>query len=180
MKKSESIAKTVEDNLNKKLTTRQKEFCRYYVEGIYSNAECARKAGYSPNVARFQASHLLSGKIYPQVVEYIQELQQEKERRYGVTLIGQLKRLSELSIKAEENNQYSASINAEKLRSALGGLTIDRRENIHSLDQMTKDDIVARLNQIQKQYPQLKTIEGEVKTIQKKDERVKLLETNKK
>ena len=45
---------------------------------------------------------------------------------------------------------------------------------------MTKDDIVARLNQIQKQYPQLKTIEGEVKTIQKKDERVKLLETNKK
>lgn len=111
---------------------------------------------------------MLSGKIYPQVVEYIQELQQEKERRYGVTLIGQLKRLSELSTRAEENNQYSASINAEKLRSALGGLTIDRRENIHSLDQMTKDDIVARLTQIQKQYPQLKTIEGEVKTIQKR------------
>ena len=47
---------------------------KYYVEGIYSNAECARKAGFSPKVANTIASHLLSGKKYPQVLEYIKEL----------------------------------------------------------------------------------------------------------
>ena len=74
-----------------KLTNRQKEFARFYVEGIYSNAECARKSGYAEKSCYSIASHLLSGKKFPQVLEYIQELQQEKERRYGVTLIGQLK-----------------------------------------------------------------------------------------
>ena len=84
-----------------KLTNRQKEFSRYYVEGIYSNAECARKSGYAEKSSYSIASHLLSGKKYPQVLEYIQELQQEREKRYGVTLLGQLKRFSDLSKSVE-------------------------------------------------------------------------------
>ena len=32
------------------LTNRQREFAKYYVEGKYSNAECARKAGYAEAV----------------------------------------------------------------------------------------------------------------------------------
>lgn len=110
----QKIAKEVETRLDRKLTNRQREFAKYYVEGIYSNAECARKAGFSPKVANTVAHHLLSGIKYPQVPEYIQELRQETERRYGVTIMGQLKRLSELSKGAEEAGQFSASINAEK------------------------------------------------------------------
>ena len=45
-----------------KLTNRQKEFARFYVEGIYSNAECARKSGYAEKSCYSIASHLLSGK----------------------------------------------------------------------------------------------------------------------
>ena len=116
----QKIAKEVESKLDRKLTNRQREFCKYYVEGIYSNAECARKSGFSPKVANTIASHLLSGKKYPQVVEYIKELRQEQERKYGVTMLGQLKRLSELSKGAEDIGQFSASINAEKIRCALG------------------------------------------------------------
>jgi len=33
------------------LTNRQKEFAKLIVDGIYSNAECARRAGYSQKVA---------------------------------------------------------------------------------------------------------------------------------
>tara|TARA_R100000152_G_C6755357_1_gene179072 strand:+ start:562 stop:1110 length:549 start_codon:yes stop_codon:yes gene_type:complete len=174
----QKIAKEVETKLNRKLTNRQREFAKYYVEGIYSNAECSRKAGFSPKVANTIASHLLSGKKYPQVLEYIKELRQEQERKYGVTMLGQLKRLSELSKGAEDIGQFSASINAEKIRCALGGLTIDRRETVHSLDDMTREDIISRLTQLQKQYPQA-FIEGEFEEVQD-DNREKLLETNKK
>ena len=86
--------------------------------------------------------------------------------------------LSELSKGAEDIGQFSASINAEKIRCALGGLTIDRRETVHSLDDMTREDIISRLTQLQKQYPQA-FIEGDFEEI-KDDNREKLLETTKK
>jgi len=146
------------------LTNRQKEFCKLVCEGIYSNAECARKAGYSHGQANKTASLLLNGRDFPLVVEHLKELREERERKYGITLIGQLKRFSELSKGAEEQGQYSASINAEKIRSALGGLTIDRRETTHQLDQLSRDEIVARLSEIRKQYPSA-FIEGDYKVV---------------
>jgi phage terminase small subunit len=157
------VAAIIEEETGRKLTNRQREFARYYVEGIYSNAECARKAGFSPATADVMASKLLSGK-YPHLTSFIQELRQERERRYGVTVIGQLKRLHELSAGAEEAGQFSAAINAEKIRSALGGLTVDRRENIHQLDDLSREEITARLAQLRKQYPQA-FIEGEYKEV---------------
>ena len=162
---------------DRKLTNRQKEFSRLYVEGIYSNAECARKSGFSEKSCFSIASHLLAGKKFPQVLEYIQELQQEREKRYGVTIIGQLKRLSDLSRGAEEAGQFSASINAEKIRSALGGLTVDRREQINALDDLSREQILARLDSLKKQYPQA-FIEGEFKEVKNGNSRVELLENN--
>lgn len=148
----------------RKLTNRQREFCKLIVEGIYSNAECARKAGFSVNVAPKTASVLLNGKDYPHVVDHIKELREERERQYGVTLIGQMKRLAELSKGAEDVGQYSAAINAEKIRSALGGLTIDRRETVNRIDDMTREEIIGRLADLQKRYPHA-FIEGEFKDV---------------
>ena len=145
------------------LTERQKTFAKFDVEGRHSNAECARMAGYSDKSSITMASKLLNGRDFPDVVELIKELRQAAERKYGVTLMHQLKRLDELSRGAEEAGQYSAAINAEKIRSALGGLTIDRREqqHVHQLDSMTKQDIVARLAELRKSYPHA-FIEGEI------------------
>tara|TARA_R110000787_G_scaffold30702_1_gene82149 strand:+ start:648 stop:1235 length:588 start_codon:yes stop_codon:yes gene_type:complete len=161
---SDKIASQIEDKLDRKLTNRQREFAKYYVEGIYSNAECARKAGFSADTAIVYASKMLSGREHPQVLEYVKELREERERRYGVTVLGQLKRLDDLSHGAEEAGQFSAAINAEKIRSALGGLTIDRRETINKLDDMSRADIVARLAELQKKYPAA-FIEGEFKDV---------------
>ena len=160
-------------NVNK-LTARQKEFAKYYVEGIYSAKQCAVKSGYAEDSAKVHASKLLNGKDFPLVVEYIKELRDERERRYGVTLIGQLKRLSELSHKAEEDGQFSASINAEVKRSALGGLTVDRREqnHIHQLDKLSREEIVSRLHQIRSEYPHA-FVEGQFKKVD--DDREKSL-----
>ena len=133
------------------LTQRQREFAKYYVEGRYSNAECARKAGYAEASAAQHAAKLL-----PDVPVLIKEMRENRERRYGVTLVNQLKRFDELSHAAEEAGQFSAAINAEKIRSSLGGLTIDRREatHVHQLDKLSREEITARLASIRSQYPQ--------------------------
>ena len=70
-------------------------------------------------------------------------------------------------MRAEEEGQFSASINAEKIRSALGGLTIDRREqnHIHQLDKLSRDEIVARLESIKKEYPHA-FVEGSYKKVE--------------
>ena len=137
------------------LTQRQREFAKFYVDGRWSNAECARKAGYADGSAAQHAAKLLDGRSFPDVPELIKELREARERKYGVTLMNQLKRFDELSRSAEEAGQFSAAINAEKIRSSLGGLTIDRRESthVHQLDNMSREDIVARLSAIRKEYP---------------------------
>ena len=154
----------IEKNHNRLLTNRQKTFAELYVEGIYTNKECAIRSGYHENSAYVHASKLLNVKKYPHVVEYIEELRQLRERKYGVTLMGQLKRFHDLSHGAESKAQYSSAVNAEKIRSALGGLTTDRRENVHSLDNLSRDEIVSRLADLQKQYPQV-FIEGDFKKV---------------
>jgi|TARA_R100001129_G_C5274191_1_gene234976 phage terminase small subunit len=178
-KLSKSKINKIEKHHNRKLTDRQKTFAKYIVEGIYSNSECARKSGYSPEVSNKQASVFLNGRDFPHVVEYIAELREEKERRYGVTLMGQLERLHELSRDAQENKQFSASINAEKIRSALGGLSTDRRssEVTHVIDQMSKDEIVARLYALQKNYPQAFVINEDVEDAESRDESLEYLPT---
>ena len=137
------------------LTQRQREFAKFYVDGRWSNAECARKAGYADGSAAQHAAKLLDGRSFPDVPELIKELREARERKYGVTLMNQLKRFDELSRSAEEAGQFSAAINAEKIRSSLGGLTIDRRESthVHQLDNMSREDIVARLSAIRREYP---------------------------
>ena len=161
---SDKIASQIEEKEGRKLTNRQREFCKYVVQGIYSNSECARKAGFAAENVAVTASKLLNGRDYPHVLEYIKELREERERRYGVTLIGQMQRLDELSRGAEDAGQFSAAINAEKIRSALGGLTIDRRETVNKLDDMSRAEVLARLAELQKKYPSA-FIEGEYKDV---------------
>ena len=150
-------AEEIEESHGRKLTNRQKGFARHYVDGINSNAECARKAGYSDTngIAKIQAYKLLDTQLFPHVAEFIAELREDRERKYGVTLMGQLKRLRDLSIGAEEKGHFSAAINAEKTRSALGGLTVDRREtnHFHAIENMSREEVEGRLGELRKSHP---------------------------
>ena len=134
------IATEIEESHDRVLTQRQRSFAQYFVEGIYSNAECARKAGYSEKVSWKQASVLLNGRDFPHVVEYIH-----------ITWI-----VISMII--------SAAINAEKLRSSLGGLVTDRREQINVMDSMSREEILNKLDKLKKQYPQ--AFEGEYKIVE--------------
>lgn len=148
----------IEEEHGRVLTERQKIFAELYVEGTYTNTECARRAGFSHDIANVYAAKLLNGNDFPHVVEYIKELREAKERKYGVTTIGQLERLYNLSRGAENAKQFSAAINAEKLRSALGGLTTDRRETLNRIENMSRDQILDRLQELQHKYPFLRDV----------------------
>jgi len=102
-----------------------------------------------------QAHKLLNPKYFPHVAEYVVEMREERERKYGVTLMGQLKRLRDLSMGAEDAGQFSAAINAEKTRSALGGLTTDRREtsHFHAIESMNREEIENRLSELRSSHP---------------------------
>ena len=150
-------AEEIEEAHGRKLTNRQKVFARHFVDGTHSNAECARLAGYSDRngIAKIQAHRLLNPKNFPHVADLVEEIREERERKFGVTMMGQLKRLRELSEGAEEAGQFSAAINAEKTRSALGGLTIDRREtnHFHAIENMSRDEIETRLTELRRTHP---------------------------
>ena len=118
----------------------------------------------------------MNGRDFPLVTEYIKELREARERKYGVTLMGQLKRFADLSKGAEESGQFSAAVNAEKYRSALGGLAIDKRETsvTHNLDKLSRDEIVARLSELRKNYPSA-FIDGDFKVVEERKGKVKAL-----
>ena len=149
-------ADQIEETHGRKLTNRQREFARHYVDGTRSNAACARLAGYAEGASRIQAHKLLDPTLFPHVAELISELREDRERRYGVTLLGQIKRLRELSEGAEGSEQYSAAINAEKTISSLGGLTVDRREtsHFHAIENMNSKELEDRLLKLRDEYPQ--------------------------
>ena len=162
----ESRARDIEEASGRKLTQRQKEFARLFVDGRHSNAECARQAGYASASASVQAAVFLTSGKFPHVTEYINELREDRERRFGVTLIGQMERFDRLSHGAEEAGQFSAAVNAEKIRSALGGLTIDRREqnHLHSIEGLSREDVEKRLAELRNSHPEA-FIEGKFEEI---------------
>ena len=64
---------TEEKEKKAKLTARQREFVKFYVDGIYSAKQCAVKAGYAEDSAKFHASKLLNGRDFPLVTELVKE-----------------------------------------------------------------------------------------------------------
>jgi len=143
----------IEEKTGHALSMRQRRFAERFVEGDCSATQAAIEAGYSPKAAGQQAWQLLNPADSPQVVAYIAQLREDMEMRYGVTKEGMLKRLYTLSRGAENGGQFSAAINAEKIRASLGGLTIDRRETINTVQDMTKDQVLARLEDLRKKHP---------------------------
>lgn len=156
----------IEAETGHKLSMRQRRFAERFVEGDISATQAAIEAGYSPRSAPQQAYKLLNPADSPQVVAYLSQLREDMEMRYGVTKEGMLKRLHRLSTGAEDGGQYSAAINAEKIRASLGGLTIDRRETINTVQDMTKDQVIARLEDLRKKHPSaFAIIEGQYEEV---------------
>ena len=131
------------------LTEMQASFVWHYTEGACGMTEAARKAGYEfPSQS---ANKLLNGKDYPNVVKAIRIKQDELAEKYAITPQKTGTMLWKVMEKAYENGQFNAAVSAIKELNQLGGLSINRSQNINinaNLEKMSRDDIKERLGQL--------------------------------
>ena len=151
-KPKDKIVKTpsqFEKNEEFGLTEMQTSFVWHYTEGACGQTEAARKAGYEfPSVS---ANKLLNGKDYPNVVRAIKLKQEELAEKYAITPQKTGTMLWKIMETAYENGQFNAAVSAIKELNQLGGLSINRSQNINinaNLEKMSKEQIRERLGKL--------------------------------
>jgi phage terminase small subunit len=109
------------EDVTESLTDKQKLFCMMYVgECKFNGSESAKKAGYSENSAKEQASYLLTN---PNILSYIELLKKDLGLRIGVT--------------AEMIAQEYASIGFSKIDDFIGNGNI-----VKDITEITKTNVV--------------------------------------
>ena len=148
--------------LPKRLTEMQKRFCQYLVfggpDGPVNKMEAAEMAGYSPKRARVEGSELTNPRHSPLVVKYRDELEQERNLKFGVNYDGHVAELARIKSLALKKNSFSAAVNAETNRGKAAGLYIDRKIIKHGkLEDMTEEQLEMKMAQIEEDYASLLT-----------------------
>ena len=141
----------------KRLTEMQKRFCQYLVfggpDGPVNKMEAAELAGYSHKRCRQEGSELTNPKQNPLVVKYRDELEQERDLKFGVTYENHIAELARIKTLALKKNSFSAAVNAETNRGKAAGLYIDRKIIKHGkLEDMTEEQLKAKMKQIEDDY----------------------------
>ena len=78
-------------------------------------------------------------------------MQEENRSRFGVTLDKSLRDLLKIRNEALERERYSEAIRAEELRLKASGLLVNKAHVLHEkVDSMTKEDILAELENLQR------------------------------
>ena len=153
--------------LPKRLTDMQKRFCQYLVfggpEGPVNKKEAAELAGYSPKRCMEEGSELTNPKLSPLVVQYKDQLEQERDLKFGVTYENHIAELARIKNLALKKNSFSAAVNAETNRGKAGGLYIDRKIIKHGkLEDMTEEQLEMKMAQIEEDYAALLSDDAEI------------------
>ena len=145
----------------------QKRFCQYLVfggpEGPVNKKEAAELAGYSPKRCMEEGSELTNPKLSPLVVQYKDQLEQERDLKFGVTYENHIAELARIKNLALKKKSFSAAVNAETNRGKAGGLYIDRKIIKHGkLEDMTEEQLEMKMAQIEEDYAALLSDDAEV------------------
>ena len=151
----------------KRLTEMQKRFCQYLVfggpEGPVNKKEAAELAGYSPKRCMEEGSELTNPRLSPLVVKYKDQLEQERDLKFGVSYENHIAELARIKNLALKKNSFSAAVNAETNRGKAGGLYIDRKIIKHGkLEDMTEEQLEMKMAQIEEDYASLLSDDAEV------------------
>ena len=147
----------------KRLTEMQIKFAHEIVtnEGRKNATECAVDAGYTKETAVVKASQLQNPKLYPLVVKYIGELREEYQKKYAVTFERHLSELGKIRMDALKKGAWSAAVNAEVARGKAAGLYVEQKIiRTGKLDDLSADELEARMKEIIDQYSPI--LEGKV------------------
>ena len=155
----------------KRLTEMQKRFAEYIVfggeEGPLSQTEAAIKAGYSEKRARQEGSELLNPRLSPLVVQYVDKLKQERLRKFEVTFEGHLAELARIKEAALKKGSFSSAVNAETNRGKAAGLYVERKIiKTGKLEDMSVEELEARIKKIEEDYSQIINVTPDPKQIE--------------
>ena len=113
----------------------------------YNQTKCAHLAGYeNPGVA---ATRLLSEPGYEHVQEKIRDLKAIQRKKNEITFEGIANKLAEIRDVSLADGSYGPAVTAEIARAKLAGLMVDRKElKIHKIDNMSRDQLESRLQEL--------------------------------
>jgi phage terminase small subunit len=128
----------------RRLQPQQQKFLDNYIHKDMTQTGAARAAGYkSPNV---RAVQLLKN---PVVRERMEEMRNELESKYGVTITKSVRDMQRLRDEAWEAGNFGAAIKAEELRLKVTGLMVARSHVTHeNVDAMSREEIAEQLQEI--------------------------------
>jgi phage terminase small subunit len=126
----------------RRLQPQQQKFLDNYIHGDMTQTAAARAAGYAnPNV---RAVQLLNN---PVVRERMEEMRNELQAKYGVTIAKSIRDLQIIRDRALSEGHYSAAIKAEETRLKASGVMVDQKHvTYQNVDNMDRDKIVEQLN----------------------------------
>ena len=161
----------------KRLTEMQMKFAHEIVtnEGRKNGFECAKDAGYAEDSARVRASELQNPKRFPLVVKYIGELREEYQKKYAVTFERHISELGKIRQDALKKGAWSAAVNAEVARGKAAGLYVEQKIiRTGKLDDLSADELEARMKEIIDQYAPILEGTVEVADVKKKQKQLRL------
>ena len=131
------------------LSSMEKKFCEGIAQGKGKRTS-AVDAGYSETSAHVQAARNLKK---DKIIQYIDRLRVDARRLTGESVSQEVEKLDVVYKDACAKKQYSAAVNAIRLKAQLLGFLIEKKEVQHStLDAMNDDDLSTYLNKIEKEH----------------------------
>ena len=148
----------------------QRRFAEYMVfggpEGVMTQMEAAKLAGYSPKRAKQEGCELMNPRLSPLVAKFIGELREERRNKFEVNYEKHVAELDRIKQAALKKGSFSSAVNAEVSRGKAAGLYIDRKIIKHGkLEELTEEQLEAKMKQILHDYEPLlntKMVEGVV------------------
>ena len=160
----------------KRLTEMQQRFAELVVfggpEGPLTQTEAAKIAGYSEKRCRQEGSELLNPKLSPLVVQYVSKLKEERNKKYEVNYENHITELARIKEAALKKGSFSSAVNAETNRGKAAGLYIDRKIiKTGKLEEMSVEQLEAKMKKILEDYSQIIDVTPEVKEIVDKEDK---------
>ena len=131
------------------LSSMEKKFCEGIAQGK-GKRNAAVDAGYSETSAHVQAARNLKK---DKIIQYIDRLRVDARRLTSESVSKEVEKLDIVYKDACAKKQYSAAVNAIRLKSQLLGFLIEKKEVQHStLDAMNDDEMSTYLDKIEKDH----------------------------
>ena len=141
-------------------------------DGPVTQTEAAKIAGYSEKRCRQEGSELLNPRLSPLVVQYVSKLKEERNKKYEVNYENHITELARIKEAALKKGSFSSAVNAETNRGKAAGLYIDRKIiKTGKLEEMSVEQLEAKMKKILEDYSQIIDVTPEVKEIADKEDK---------